>query len=264
MASLGVMTAGVAHEINNPVAYVLSNHLTLARDLADLAEFVGEVRADVGEIGRTVPALRDRIEQRASELEVDGILGRLPGKLAANADGLRRVQAIVADLRTFARLDESGFKPCDLAESLRATLRFLGPLAADHGVTVVCDLATCAPVVCAPGPLNQAVANVAANAIQASRRGADVTVALGQEAGHAVITVTDTGAGIAPDVLPRVFDPFFTTKPVGSGTGLGLSIAQQVVRAHGGRIDIDSEPGRGTMVRILVPVTRPAGQAARA
>ena len=113
---------------------------------------------------------------------------------------------------------------------------------------------------CAPGALNQAVTNVLTNAIQASRPGQVVRLRLLATPGTVKIRIEDDGCGIGKSDLPKIFDPFFTTKPVGEGTGLGLSIAHQVVESHGGRIEIESEPGRGTSVTIHLPV--PAGGAA--
>jgi len=157
------------------------------------------------------------------------------------------------DLRSFSRLDEKGWKSCDLAESIRATVRFLGPLAKPRDVQVELQLAELPPVLCEPGPLNQAISNIVANAIQASPPGQTVSVRTLAAGADYIIEVADHGGGIAPEHLPKIFDPFFTTKPVGEGTGLGLSITHQVVKAHGGEIRFQTQVGAGTTVQIQIP-----------
>jgi two-component system NtrC family sensor kinase len=123
----------------------------------------------------------------------------------------------------------------------------------EHGVIVETNFAQLPELFCSPGPLNQAINNVLANAIQASRHGQTVRVSTRMEGNWYCVEVADQGAGIPAEHLAKVFDPFFTTKPVGSGTGLGLSIAHQIVAAQDGQIKIDSFPGGGTTVRILLP-----------
>jgi signal transduction histidine kinase len=253
MASLGQMTAGVAHEINNPIAFVSNNHATLDRDFRDLLAFVGEVRAALPELERVAPALHARLAAADREAQLDYLLEAVPRKLATNVEGLERVKQIVLDMRTFSRLDEAEFKDSDLASDIASTLRFLGPLAREHDVGLETAVDSVPPLHCSPGALNQAVSNVVANAIQASPRGERVLVSLRDEAGEVVIAVEDRGAGIPAEHLSRVFDPFFTTRAAGAGTGLGLSIAHGIVEAHGGRIEIQSEPGHGTKVSIRVP-----------
>ena len=141
-----------------------------------------------------------------------------------------------------------------MAEGIRAGLKFLSHVFSEQGVSVETSFPPLPPLVCAPGPLNQAVSNVIVNAVQASRAGQKVKVSTAHESGFYVITVEDEGSGIAPEHLPRLFDPFFTTKPVGSGTGLGLSIAHQIIQAHRGDILVSSQPGAGTAVRLRIPL----------
>ncbi len=253
MASLGRMTAGVAHEINNPVAFITSNTATLRRDFQDLLAFAEVVRGSLSALASAVPTIHERIANTIDELELDHLAGSVPKKLSDNLDGLERVKRIVLDLRTFSRLDEGDLKPCDIAEAITSTLRFLSPLLEEHDVTLETELATLPPLVCSPGQLNQAISNVVSNAIQASRPGQTVKIGTSARNGQCLIRVVDSGEGIAPENLPRVFDPFFTTRPVGSGTGLGLHIAHQVVTAHHGEITIDSQVGRGTTMTIELP-----------
>ncbi len=253
MASLGLMTAGIAHEINNPLAFVMNNEQVLRRDFDDLLVFITILRDALPEIASLAPHIHARIIAKAQKVGLEYLAESVPHKLTANIEGLERVKEIILDLRNFSRLDEAERKLCSLAEGIESTSRFLGPLKKEHGVTIETEFADLPPLVCSPGPLNQAISNVLVNAIQASRPGQIVRVVTREEGGWYCIEVTDQGVGIQSEHLSKVFDPFFTTKPVGSGTGLGMSIVHQVVEAHKGKIEIDSSPGMGTTVRILLP-----------
>ena len=253
MASLGQMTAGIAHEINNPIAFILNNEHILRRDLADMLEFITTVAEQITELEEKSPDSHNVIIQKASELDLEYLMEAAPRKVTANIEGLERVKEIILDLRNFSRLDEAERKPSTLSSCVEASLRFLGPLLQEQGVTIETSFADMPPVLCAPGPLNQAISNILTNAIQASPSGQKVKVSTTEDDTCYIIQVQDSGTGIAPEHLGKVFDPFFTTKPVGAGTGLGCSIAHQVVTAHQGRIEITSTIGKGTTVRILLP-----------
>jgi two-component system NtrC family sensor kinase len=253
MASLGQMTAGVAHEINNPLAFVASNHATLKRDFDGLMRLINVVGDGLGEIGERIPHLHRTIVETVQSIRLNHLAESIPRKLSSNAEGLERIKQLVLDLRTSTRLDEAERKTVDLGESLRATLRFLEPLRSEHGVHLELELSSMPPTTCLPGALNQAVSNVVANAIQATQAGGVVRVQTFVDGDWHAVRVLDEGVGIPSEDQRRIFDPFFTTKPVGEGTGLGLNIAHQVVQAHGGRIDVESEAGCGTTVTIRVP-----------
>ena len=255
MASLGQMTAGIAHEINNPLAFVLGNEQVLKRDFEDLFAFINTIGDALPEIASLSPRIHSEIIAKAGEIGLEYLSKSLPIKIAANLEGLERVKNIVLDLRNFSRHDEADRKYCHLEEGVESSLRFLGPMLQEHGVTVETGFTLLPQLYCSPGPLNQAISNVLVNAIQASQSGQTVKVATGRDGEWYVVTVTDQGTGIPVEQMTKVFDPFFTTKPVGSGTGLGLSIAHQIVASHAGRIEIDSVPGSGTVVRILLPFT---------
>ncbi len=254
MASLGQMTAGIAHEINNPVAFVLNNEQVLKRDFNDLQAFIATVMDVLPDLAITAPHIHARLVEVATNQELEILKGTIPRKIGANIEGLERIRDIIRDLRIFSRLDEAERKPCHVHEGIEAGLRFLKPLLQERGVTVETSYAELPPLLCAPGPLNQAITNIVVNAIQASHNGQSIRIALFGGADWITIEVTDHGDGIQVEHMDRVFDPFFTTKEVGSGTGLGLSIAHQVVASHRGRITLDSSAGSGTVVRIVLPV----------
>ncbi len=254
MASLGQLTAGIAHEINNPIAFVTNNQSILQRDFDDLLALINVVGDSLGELAAGCPSVADQIARKAAEIDLSYLAMSVPKKIADNLDGLERVRRIVLDLRNYSRLDEGDLKLCDVADGIKSGLRFLSTVLADHGVIVETDFPPLPPLLCAPGPLNQAVSNVIVNAAQASQPGQAVKVSTAHEGEFYVITVEDKGSGIAPKHLPRLFDPFFTTKPVGSGTGLGLTIAREIFEAHKGDIQIASELGNGTTVRLRLPL----------
>ena len=254
MASLGLMMAGIAHEINNPLAFALGNEQGLRCDFDNLLAFINTLGDALPEIASLSPRIHSELIGKAEEIGLEYLAEALPRKITANIEGLERIKNIVLDLRNFSRLDEADLKYCDLAEGIESTLRFLGPLMRDHGVTVNTDFALLPQLLCSPGSLNQAISNILANAIQASQPGQAVRLATRRDGEWCSVEVSDQGVGIPAEHLEKVFDPFFTTKPVGSGTGLGLSITHQIVAAHDGRIEIDSLPGSGTTVRILLPV----------
>ena len=227
MASLGRLVAGVAHEINNPVSFIATSVSPLKRRLERAAS--------------SAPPETSRLLTEAREI-VD-IMAR----------GAERTTAIVQDLRTFSRLGEATRKTVDLHDGLDTTLRLLEARWRDR-VTVHRDYGDLPPVECDPGQLNQVFMNVLANACDAVGDRGNIWIATRTDGDEAEILVRDDGPGMTREVRQHVFDPFFTTKDVGHGTGLGLAISHQIVTAHGGQIDVESEPGTGATVRIRIPM----------
>ncbi|HSV28262.1 MAG TPA: response regulator, partial [Candidatus Omnitrophota bacterium] len=215
MASLGQLVAGIAHEINNPLSFALSNVFTVQNWLT----------AVLGEAGDGLNAdLRARLDKARQ-------------RIADSGEGLERVRELVVKLRTFSRLDEGEFKTVDIKDAIESVLLFLRHKMADR-VELVRDYAADNQLACYAGQLNQVLMNVLANAVDAIGERGTITVRTAVEGDDFVVSVKDTGCGIPPDHLERIFDPFFTTKPVGQGTGLGLAISFKIVQAHGGRIDV--------------------------
>ena len=228
LASIGTLAAGVAHEVNNPLAYVCSN-------LSFMEKLIAQP---------TVPA-----EELPELREV----------LAETQEGIRRVRTIVQDLKTFARSDDNQFGPVDVHQAIDGALRLvrkelqyraeleraLEPVPAVHGNE---------------GRLGQVLVNLLVNALQAftSNEPARNRVRIccrKQGPGHVVVEVEDNGPGMSPELRERIFNPFFTTKPVGVGTGLGLSICQSIVQSMGGEILVESQLGRGSVFRLVLPVS---------
>ena len=243
MASLGQTVAGVAHEINNPITFIggaAQNLSTRVRDLdALLVRLMGDEEA-ASDVGKDVRGRIAALEQGVSTILV----------------GTDRVKKIVEGLRTFSRLDEAETKAIDLHEGIDQTLAILGhELGA---IEVVRDYGEIPAVECQASQMNQVFLNLivnAAHAIAAAEHGPRTITIRTRHAGpDVIVSVTDTGCGIAPSALAKIFDPFFTTKPVGQGTGLGLAISFGIIRSHGGRIEVESAVGSGSTFRVVLPL----------
>jgi signal transduction histidine kinase len=250
----------MAHEINNPLAFAMNNVSVLGREIGDLLRLVILYQGGLAEIQRAQPELARSIEQLQSEADIPYLEQNLPRMTEATRQGLQRVAKIVENLRGFAQLDRSAIAVVDLNQSLDHSLGMLADSLAQQKVTVERDFATLPPLECAGAQLNQAFLNLLLNALQAieatGRGSGQLRLATRAAEGDVVIEVADDGCGIPPDVLPRIFDPFFTTKPVGRGTGLGLSIGHGIIAEHGGRIEVESTVGVGTVFKIHLPVER--------
>jgi signal transduction histidine kinase len=233
MASLGVLVAGVAHEINNPVSFIVGN--------------VPPLRETLAEVATRAAALRDP--------EVDAALARVVRAFDVIARGAERTAAVVDDLRTFSRLGEAQPMPTDVHDGLDVTLRLLRPRWSGR-ITVHREYGTLPRVEAVPGQLNQVFMNLLANACDAIADTGNLWIRTSATDDEIEVLVRDDGAGIAPDDLERIFDPFFTTKPQGQGTGLGLAISHGIVVHHGGRLLVESTPGAGATFRLVLPRRR--------
>jgi PAS domain S-box-containing protein len=262
LAGLGQMVAGVAHEINNPLAFVANNVAVLQRDIAAmerLLKMYGEVDA-APEANR--PQLLAEIREFSEQIDLTYTLDNLQDLLKRSREGLSRIQQIVRDLRDFARLDEGDVHEADLNAGIDSTVNIIRGRGKRKQVQVESDLGTLPPVLCNPAKINQVVMNLLSNAIDASPSNSNVVVRTRAAAdnGHVKIEVIDHGSGIEPAIRARIFDPFFTTKPVGEGTGLGLSISYGIIQDHGGTIEVDSTVGKGTTFTVTLPI-KPAAAA---
>ncbi len=240
MASLGNLVAGVAHEINTPVGSINSNGDVMVRALEKLRELLESAP----------PSVREN-EQLTRTLDVLGDIGKI------NQTACERIVRIVRSLRNFARLDEAERKKVDLHEGLESTL-ILVHHELKNRIELVRDYAETPEIECFPNQLNQVFMNMLVNAAQAIEDKGKITITTRTKGNHITIAFTDTGTGISPDNLDKIFDPGFTTKGVGVGSGLGLPICFKIVKEHGGRIDVDSELGKGTTFTVILPIENPA------
>jgi signal transduction histidine kinase len=241
MASVGRLAAGVAHEINNPIGFVRSN-LSTAQSYIEKFAALGEA------ISSGQP-----LAQRWKELNMEFVLEDFNDLLKESINGIDRVARIVADLKGFSNVDRGEEEMADLNESLRQACQAIaGQL--PQGVKVVQELGEIPRVLCLPGYLNQAFLNILDNALQAVAAGGEIRLKTAHEGNEIVIAISDNGCGMSDDVLQQAFEPFFTTKDVGQGTGLGLTVVRDIVKVHGGKVFIESQPDAGTTVTIRLPV----------
>ncbi len=263
MSSLGQMVAGVAHEINTPLAYV-KNNLGMVDDrlgsLVDLVEHFDRLLHMLQSTDTPEDQLRDqfsRVDRDLETLRNRNTLGELALLVQDGLHGIDRIAEIVVNLKDFSRLDRLKVQVFDVNQGLESTL-----LLARHllkGIEVHKSFGKLPPVVCAASQVNQVFLNLITNAAQVlEERGAGGQITLTTRAvGHSVmVEVRDNGRGIPPEVLPRIFDPFFTTKETGKGTGLGLSISFKIIDQHRGKILVHSRLGEGTTFTVLLPASQ--------
>jgi two-component system NtrC family sensor kinase len=230
MASLGQLVAGIAHEINNPLTFVVNNLFTVENGIDHIAP-------------EAEPHLTDTSRAK---------LRKVRTRLREMGEGLDQVKDLVLKLRTFSRLDEGEFKTIDIGDSIDSVLVFLKHKM--NGRTQVeRHYGPGRFLSCYAGPLNQALMNLIANAMDAIVGEGKITITTSQTENQFVISVRDTGIGIPESIRSRIFDPFFTTKPVGQGTGLGLAVTYGIIQDHHGVIEVHSQPGSGSEFNIRIP-----------
>jgi two-component system, NtrC family, sensor kinase len=236
MAAVGELAAGIAHELNNPIAYVRAN-------LSALREHVDTLRKGIG-VG---PLLASLVPVFAEAEEI----------LDESLEGMDRAAGIVRDVREFSHAGSGERQLTDLCDLVDQSVRVARlQMPRDATVETACD--GLPPLECEPQRLKQLFLNLLVNAGQAVRDGGRIRVSAATQGSGIELSFRDDGCGIAPEHLDRIFDPFFTTKPVGVGTGLGLAVAFRIVTEHGGRIDVSSRPGLGTEFRVWLPTAQGA------
>jgi signal transduction histidine kinase len=263
MAAIGQLSAGMAHEINNPLGFILSNLTTLtdyAQDLATLMQHYRHLAALCCGNNRDKDLLSIQAQCKIiekSEQTLDGafLLADIPVLVDESLSGAQRIQKIVKDLKAVARPGESEQELINIHESLDAVLtivqnrispkievrRVFSPVPLLYGY---------------PQEISQVWLNLILNALDALENLGTLTISTQAARDQVVVTISDTGMGIAKSNLPKIFDPFFTTKEVGQGTGLGLHLVYHLISKHGGRIEVQSEPGQGTTFTTHLPTEK--------
>jgi two-component system NtrC family sensor kinase len=250
MTSLGQLSAGIAHEINNPIAFVSSNLSTLAQCSSDLLgalrryQQAGANTADSSDIESTPPVQNE-------DVDLEFIAEDLPVLIRESIDGVERVRKIVLDLRNFSHSGQSEWQEADLHDGIDATLN-IAKHQLKNKIELVLNYGQLPPIECISSEINQVIMNLVVNAAHAINGEGTLSISTGVDKELVFIAVTDTGCGIAPEVVKKIFDPFFTTKPV--RTGLGLSLSFGIVQRHGGQIDVASTLGEGTTITLRLPV----------
>jgi signal transduction histidine kinase len=268
MSSLGQMVAGIAHEINTPLAYVKNSLGTVSDRLGDLSGAVDHCEKLLSLLQAGQNANREELSRQFAlassaivQLKASGATEELASLVKDGLYGTGQMAEIVGNLKDFSRLDRSKVTSFNLNDGLNSTL-----VLAKHmlkSVKVDKHLGDIPPVVCSPSQVNQVFLNLVTNAVQAMENGeGTITLTTRGEDGGVALEVADTGKGITEEVLPKIFDPFFSTKEIGKGTGLGLSVSYKIVQQHGGRINVESTPGVGTRFTVWFPFKPPAELAA--
>ncbi len=251
MNAMGMLVAGVAHEINNPISFVYSNLFSLQKYTEELSQVVKVYEISVFESGNQ--ELIETINKIKKSSEVDYLLEDIADMTKESKGGIERIKNIVEELRRFSRLDESEFKQINLIESIQSTISILKSEFANKKIEFSFNYDNEVILDCMPGQLNQAVLNVLINSVQAVESGGKIDISVIDEINRVTIQVSDNGCGIPEKIVHRIFEPFFTTKPVGSGTGLGLSITYKIIHdLHGGDIQVESSEA-GTKIRMSIP-----------
>jgi two-component system, NtrC family, sensor kinase len=273
LASIGLLSAGVAHEINNPLAYVGNNLAILERDLKGVAAMMAAYEGAHDRLASSAPEVLERVLAISDELDWPYVRENLDRILSRTREGVQRVAHIVQNLRGLARTSPPQLEETLLTDVMASALELVQGRTRRRNIELTVDAAPGLPKIsCVSSQIGQVLLNLLVNAIQAveSTRGAEggkITVSVRACGDYQAIDVADNGGGIAEEDLPHLFDPFFTTKPQGEGTGLGLSISHGIVSGHGGRIEVETRPGEGALFRVLLPVHArysPGGATARA
>lgn len=256
LASIGLLAAGVAHEINNPIGFVNSNLGSLGRLMDDLMAVIDAFES-LKATGTTAPEIWAEVDAVKARVELDYLRKDLPSLLAESEEGLQRVKRIVQGLREFAYASAiENWQPEDLIQGLESTLRVVW-----NELKYTCEVrkeyVPLPPVDCVLAQINQVFMNLLVNAAQAIEGHGVITLRTGCAGDWVWVEIADTGRGISVDDQNHIFDPFFTTKDVGKGTGLGLSVSHGIIERHHGRIEVRSELGKGTAMRIWVPIRQP-------
>lgn len=250
MASIGQLAAGVAHEINNPIGFVTSNLTTLDRYVAKIVEFI-DAQTEKIALNSPPDIVRELSEKRKA-LKLDYVLNDMENLISESIEGTARVQKIVQDLKGFSRIDTVEHSFADINACLESTINIVWN-EIKYKAILQRDFGELPHVKCYPQQLNQVFMNILINAAHAIDKNGSITVRSRYEDGMIRVAVSDTGHGIPEDIKSRIFEPFFTTKDVGKGTGLGLSISYDIVKKHGGEIELESEVGKGTTITVSVP-----------
>jgi two-component system, NtrC family, sensor kinase len=271
MSALGQMVAGIAHEINTPLAYVKGTLSVLAEQFGPLRELAKHAYQFTQVVHAPTPDKQEvnrqyaHVSRLSAEVEEHKVMDELGTLLKDGLHGIDEISEIVVNLKNFSRLDRAKVTEFSVQDGLESTL-MLAKNMLKNSVEIIKEYGAIPKISCSPSQINQVFLNIVTNAVHAmpeDRKGsAAITLRTAREGNDMVrIEIQDNGSGIPKDVLPKIFDPFYTTKEIGKGTGMGLSISYKIIQEHGGKILVDTEEGMGTVFSILLPVQ--AVQAAR-
>ena len=249
MRSLGELVAGITHEINNPVNFIYGNLTHLSNYSQDLMDIIDKYK----EYTSLLPAeQKEEMEKLLEDKEYDYLKGDLPDLIKSCREGTVRTKNIVMDLKNFSRTEKMVINEIDINKEINTTLNILYNKYKNR-ITIHKEFGNVASIDCYGGQINQVLMNIIDNAIFAIKDTGDIYIRTKDSGNNLIVEIEDNGTGISKENIEKVFEPFFTTKGVGEGTGLGMSISYKIIESHGGKIDIDSELGRGTKFTITLP-----------
>ncbi len=251
MASIGQLAAGVAHEINNPMAFIASNLGTLDKYIHRLIDFI-QTQSEVIKSLKDADAIK-KLGKKRKELKLDYVIEDVKGLITESLDGSERVQKIVLGLNRFSRVDEEEYKDADINECIESAINIVWN-ELKYKSTLKKDYGKLPRTKCYPQQINQVFINLLINAVNSIEEQGTITIKTWNKDRSIWMIISDTGCGIPQERLSKIFEPFFTTKDVGKGTGLGLSITYEIVQRHKGDITVESEVGKGTTFTIRIPV----------
>lgn len=250
MATIGQLAAGVAHEINNPTGFIMSNLGSLGKYTERLICMINEQAEAINSFGSA--EVKNKLAETRKQLKIDHILSDASSLIAESLEGAERVKKIVQELKCFSRVDDAEFKPASLPECLDSTinivwneLKYKASLKKEYGDVPLIN--------CYPHQLNQVFMNLLVNAAHAIEKEGEISIKTWCDHDSAFVSISDTGRGIPEEIRSKIFDPFFTTKDIGKGTGLGLSISYDIIKRHGGNISVESIVGVRTTFTLSLP-----------
>ncbi|MBK7666730.1 MAG: HAMP domain-containing histidine kinase [Sphingobacteriaceae bacterium] len=258
MASLGQLTAGISHEINNPINFVVSNIKPLKRDVQEILMILDKYNEITS--ASDLSEKLDEIDALKKKLDSDYLRDEINLLLKGIEEGANRTSEIVKGLKNFARSDEGDLKKINIHEGIDATLTLLNNTTTNGSISVIKKYGELPNIECYPGKINQVLMNLLSNAIDAlksvktSNHKGVISIETQLLNNSAIIRISDNGIGIPPAIISKIFDPFYTTKEVGEGTGLGLSIVYGIIKSHNGKIEVQSEENKNTTFTITLPV----------
>jgi two-component system NtrC family sensor kinase len=257
MASIGQLAAGIAHEINNPMSFILGNINALKAYTQKIRGYITAQSDMIQELNKKCGSQdkQDSLQKLNTDLKLDFILSDLDNLIRESLEGADRIKRIVQDLKTFSRTDETEFNMADINAGIESTLniawnelKYKATVAKEYGVIPATK--------CYAGQLNQVFLNLLVNAANAIETTGEIRIKTWANAGRIYVSISDNGCGIPVEIQTKIFEPFFTTKEVGKGPGLGLSIAYDIIRMHKGDIKVESAPGKGTTFTISIPIVK--------
>jgi two-component system NtrC family sensor kinase len=252
MSSLGQLTAGIAHEINNPIAYSYSNLFCLLENITEFFK-LDKIIQDHDPTEDNDATLLKKYHQLHQKIDAKHILSDTPSLLIDTIEGVERVKKIVNNLKKISYKGDNAFISFSINDCIKECIK-LSSIELKYSMVINLALSDCDNIIGQPHDLSQVFINLFMNASHACESNGVLTIKTVQEQGNIIVYVQDNGKGISKENILKIFDPFYTTKPVGKGTGLGLPISHGIIEKHRGQIQVTSEINVGTCFKIILPL----------